>query len=950
MKESSRTKSELLEEISELKKKIKKLEKAEEKLRKPKPTSDTLLGTLRESQERLYLALEASSVGAWDLDLVDHSAFRSPQHDRIFGYPELLPQWTYEIFLEHVLPEDRPEVDRKFKHAMETHGEWNFECRIRRVDGEVRCIWASGRHLSDNTATVRRMAGIVHDINDRRQAVAAMIENEKRFTSAFEFAAIGMALVSPEGTFLKVNQALCNYLGYTQEELTALTFQEITHPDDLEADLAYVHQMLAGEINTYQMEKRYFGKQGNLIWIILSVSLVRDEQNKPQYFISQIQNITARKLAEEQSRSNMQLLQMVIDHSQYLIYAKDLDGRFILASLSLANFFGQRSPELLIGKTSHDFLPKEIADQHRTNDLEVIARQSLISFEETANTKDGLHTFITNKFPLLDGNGKIYAVCGTSVDITERKQMEDELHKLSSYNRSLIEVSLDPLVTIDHSGRIADVNIATEQATGCSRQELIGTDFSDYFADTEKAREGYQTVFQEGIVRDYPLEIRHRDGHITAVLYNASVYRDRTNKIMGIFAAARDITERKQAEAQRAALEAQNRQLQKSESLSRMAGAIAHHFNNQLGVVIGNLEMAIDKQPKDAPPSKSLASAMDAAWRSADMSGLMLTYLGQTHNERESLDLSFFCRKILPLIKSTLPGNVVMETDFPLPRPIIMANTGEIQQILTNLITNAREAIGNDKGTISLSIKTVSPIDIPTKNRFPINWQPQNNTYACLEVADTGSGIEDKDIEKLFDPFFSTKFTGRGMGLAAVLGIVNSHKGVITVDSKPGRGSTFLLFLPVPEEAQVKPQTAENDRDVTISKPPPGKMEEGGTVLLIEDEEPLRKMVAIMLKRLSFTALEAKDGIEALEIFGQHQSEIKFVLTDLTMPRMDGWETLTALRKLAPGIPVILASGYDKTHVMEGDHPELPQVFLGKPYNLKALRNAITQTLESRKK
>jgi len=292
---------------------------------------------------------------------------------------------------------------------------------------------------------------------------------------------------------------------------------------------------------------------------------------------------------------------------------------------------------------------------------------------------------------------------------------------------------------------------------------------------------------------------------------------------------------------------------------------------------------------------------------------------------------------------------VILDANFPSPGPFISTNSEYLQQILTNLITNAWEAIGDARGTISLRVKTASAGEIFTKNRFPVDWKAQDNTYVCLEVADTGSGIAHKDIEQLFDPFSSTKFTGRGMGLAVVLGIVKTHKGVITVESKPGSGSTFRIFFPVSEEALPQPQTLESDRDVTISKSSSKRLEEGGTVLVVEDETMLLDMAAAMLESFGFTVLKAKDGVEALDIFGKHQSEIKFVLTDLTMPRMNGWETLTALRKLQPDIPVILTSGYDLAHVMEGDHPELPQAFLAKPYNLKALRDAITQTLERRK-
>jgi signal transduction histidine kinase len=276
----------------------------------------------------------------------------------------------------------------------------------------------------------------------------------------------------------------------------------------------------------------------------------------------------------------------------------------------------------------------------------------------------------------------------------------------------------------------------------------------------------------------------------------------------------------KLAEAEKEKLEAQNRQLLKSESLGRMAAAIAHHFNNQLGVVIGNLEMAIDEQPKGAPPARSLTEAMEAAWKSADMSGLMLTYLGQSRDKREPLDISYSCRIILPMLKAAMPENVILETNCPSPCPIIMANAGEIQQILTNLITNASEAIGKNKGTASLSVKTVSPEEIPTMKRFPVDWQQHDKAYACLEVTDTGSGIESKDIENIFDPFFSTKFTGRGMGLAVVLGLVNSHKGVITVNSKPGKGSSFRIFLLCLKKHRVNPKRQRMTETSLLVHPP----------------------------------------------------------------------------------------------------------------------------------
>jgi len=260
-------------------------------------------------------------------------------------------------------------------------------------------------------------------------------------------------------------------------------------------------------------------------------------------------------------------------------------------------------------------------------------------------------------------------------------------------------------------------------------------------------------------------------------------------------ALAREIAGHRQAEADKENLESQNRQLQKSESLGRMAGAIAHHFNNQLQAVMGNLELAMMKElPQGAKPIERLIAAMQAARKAAEVSGQMLTYLGQTPGKHEPLDLSEACRQSLTLLQAAAPKGMTLKADFPSSGPVIRANAGQIQQVLVNLVTNASEAAGENQGAISLAVKTVSQANIPASKRFPIDWQPQENIYACLEVADTGCGIPDRDIENLFDPFFTTKFTGRGLGLPAVLGIVRALHGAVTVESEPGRGSVFRVL------------------------------------------------------------------------------------------------------------------------------------------------------------
>jgi PAS domain S-box-containing protein len=391
--------------------------------------------------------------------------------------------------------------------------------------------------------------------------------------------------------------------------------------------------------------------------------------------------------------------------------------------------------------------------------------------------------------------------------------------------------------------------------------------------------------------------------------------------------------------AQRTHLEIQDRQLQKAESLGRMAGAIAHHFNNILTVVLGNLDLAMNEVAIESNAYQSLEGAKKAAGRAAELSGSMLTYLGQTLGKRQPLDLSEVCRTGLNRLKPGIPKQVELQVDFPAAGPIVKANAHQLRQLLKNLLTNGWEALSSGQGTVHLAVTTRSPADIPVNNRFPLDWQPEDCRYACLKVTDSGSGIDEKDLEKIFDPFFTRKFLGRGLGLPIVLGIVRAHYGVVTVTSTIDRGSELQVFLPI-FAGDLFP-TLEQAMKVP-------EIVEGGTLLVVDDEPMLLEIAQSALASLGFTVLTAKDGLEALEVFRQHRASIRCVLCDLVMPGIDGWETLTALRQIAPDIPVILSSGYDQDEVMSGDHDEWPQFFLGKPYDLAGLREAIQKAIANK--
>jgi len=274
-------------------------------------------------------------------------------------------------------------------------------------------------------------------------------------------------------------------------------------------------------------------------------------------------------------------------------------------------------------------------------------------------------------------------------------------------------------------------------------------------------------------------------------------------------------------------LEDKCRQLEKTESLGRMAGAIAHNFNNLLGVVLGNLELAEYGIAKKTDLSKYVTSAIQAARRAAEVSSSMLTYLGQSHAQQEPLDLAVTCHVALAGLQVGIPKEVDLVVDFPTEGPSVNANADQVHLVLENLVNNAWEAQNQHRGTIHLSVKTIKPEDIPAVHRLPLDYQSRHNLYACLTVRDTGCGITTPNIEKLFDPFYTSKFIGRGLGLSIVMGIVRAHGGFLAVTSRVGRGSLFSIFLPVcGREIVPAGDTGSKEQEITG----------GGTEPVVDDE------------------------------------------------------------------------------------------------------------------
>ena len=361
------------------------------------------------------------------------------------------------------------------------------------------------------------------------------------------------------------------------------------------------------------------------------------------------------------------------------------------------------------------------------------------------------------------------------------------------------------------------------------------------------------------------------------------------------------------------------------ESIGVLAGGIAHDFNNLLTGVLGNASLALDSMPEWDPNRSLIQALMVSATQAADLTRQLLAYAGKGRFIVRPINLSETVRQVSNLVRSSVPATIAIDFDLDEEIAAAEADAGQIQQILMNLVLNASEAIGERPGRITILTRTRN-LDAAAIEQSRLGLP--EGAYVCLEVQDTGPGMDEATMGKIFEPFFTTKFTGRGLGLAAVHGIVRAHKGAVLVDSQPGNGARFTVLLPA--------------ADAVASRKPemPARVQSSageGTVLVVDDEEAVRSVVKATLERHGYRVLQAGNGIEALEIFEQAPHQIAVVLLDLTMPLMSGEETLHRLRAIRPDVPVLLSSGYNQIEVIQRFTGQGLAGFIGKPYSAATL-------------
>lgn len=665
------------------------------------------------------------------------------------------------------------------------------------------------------------------------------------------------------------------------------------------------------------------------------------------------QDITKRKRAEEELKSAMRNAEMRAAEAEEGKRILDTLMEHIPEGITIASApdvvtvkTSRRGNDLLalgrdsttgfsmedwLAKVDH-YLPDGVTPA-RTEDLPLwraVKRGETVEGMELMLRRPGgdLLPILCNAGPILDKDGKITGGIAAWMDITERKRAEEALRESEARYRALVELSPDAVLVHCDDG-IVYCNAAAVRLYGGERPEqLLGrTPLAIVHPDDfESARDRIRSVQEGGTT---PVrEFRHirLDGQQVPVEATAAPVSWGGRPAVQVI--IRDISDRKRAEEQL-------RQAQKLESLGLLAGGIAHDFNNLLVGVIGNASLVHDELPPGSPQSELVERIIKTGEQAAHLTRQMLAYSGKGRFMVEPLDLSDLIAEMSGLVQPAISKKIAVHFELERDLPAIEADRGQVQQVFMNLVLNAAEAIGNDAGLISIKtgVQAVSESYSPGNSH---GSTPAPGAYVYLEVRDSGCGMDEATRSKVFDPFFSTKFTGRGLGLAAVAGIVRGHNGIIEVASAPGEGSCFKVFLPTTERAAIAARAAAPLSDLRGS----------GTVLVVDDEQVVREMAKKSLERHGFKALLAENGPAAIDIFKRYPGDLSVVVLDLSMPGMSGEEVLPELRRIRPQVKIIVSSGYAESETMRLFHGQNVAGFIQKPYTSARLAEKVKFAIE----
>jgi two-component system cell cycle sensor histidine kinase/response regulator CckA len=774
---------------------------------------------------------------------------------------------------------------------------------------------------------------MVEDIDERKRVEVALKESDARFRESFDASGVGMALVARDGRIFEVNGALCEFLGRDAHDVIGRRFADLAHPDDVTEAREQVDRVYAGEVPSCQLEKRYLHANGQTIWGLVNVSLVRDASGAPLHVVSQVQDISAQKAASEALAESELRYRRVLDTAYEGVWTIDRAAMTTYVNDRMTEMLGYRGDEML-GRPMFDFMDDDARLDAARNFRR--RRQGVKEQHEfRLQRKDGadLWTLMATS-PVLDNQGRFAGALAMVTDITERKRAELALRESETRYRGLVELAPDGILVHCDAG-IVFANAAAARMLGAERPDaLIGRSVVDFldpaYGKTVRNRMarrlGAGTVLprlEEQIVR---LDGSIVDAEISGITIT---YQGQPARQI-IF---RDLTERRRTEASVRELEEQFRQSQKMEALGQLAGGIAHDFNNLLTVINTYSELLLNELDATNALRKDVTEIQRAGVRAASLTRQLLAFSRKQMLQPRVLDLNTVVEELEPMLRRLIGEHIRIVIRQESDLGPVKADPGQLEQVLINLAVNARDAMP-DGGT--LLIETAN-VDLEEMNiaRHP-GVVP--GSYSMLSVSDTGVGMDELTRSRVFDPFFTTKEVGKGtgLGLSTVYGIVAQSNGYVWCYSEPDHGTTFKVYLPrVGDEAS------------SVSEPVQEAVEPKGAevLLLVDDEDQVRVLAHRILERQGYTILSARDGRDALRVAENYEGRIDALVTDVVMPELAGHQLFQALLRTRPTLRVLYMSGFTEHDSMRRGFVSAETAFLQKPFTATGLAQAVRSVL-----
>jgi two-component system, cell cycle sensor histidine kinase and response regulator CckA len=816
--------------------------------------------------------------------------------------------------------------------------------RIIKKDGSLRWMEIYSNTIEFNGRFAIQVAHI--DITERRQAEIVLQRSEEQFRSLVETANDWVWQINSDGIYTYVSPKVQDLLGYKVEEVIGKTpFDFMPREESARVSLLFQnfmksHKPFSGIENVnLHIDGREIVLETN------GVPILDNDGNLLSYHGID-RDVTAHKQAEAALRQSEKLLSDILDGSPFAQMVIGKDHRIIKWNRALEKYSGIRANDV-VGTDLHwsscfnekrpllvdwlvddavEKIPQLYAGKYTKSKL-VDGAYEVTDFYPKAGENG--KWLLTTASAIKDSDGNIVGAMSIVEDVTEKKRVEEELRESREYLAQIINQISDPIFVKDSEHKYVLVNDAMCEFVGRPREQLLGRDSFDEHHDDLAASliEREAEVFRTGKENTSEDTILDRKEKTHTLLAKKALLVDKkgNRQIVGVL---RDITERKH-------LEAQFLQAQKMEAVGALAGGVAHDFNNLLNVINGYCELALEDLAEDNPLREDILQISQAGTRAKSLTSQLLAFSRKQILQPVILDLNEAIEDAQVILRRLIPENIDLVMSAQSELGLIYADPGQIQQVLMNLVVNARDAMPEGG---KLTIETAN-VDF-NEEYIQSHSMAKAGSYVMMAISDNGIGMNEETQAHLFEPFFTTKEKGKGtgLGLSTVYGIVKQSNGFIWVYSEPGHGATFKVYFPCVEgKASTVKKEVESDEMVHGIE----------TVIVAEDEPAVRRLAARVLRERGYTILEASNGQEALEIARAYAGEILLVITDIIMPGMNGKDLVTQLQKMRPRIKALYISGYTNNAIVHHGILNSEIAFLQKPFTVRSLARKVREVLDS---